>query len=59
MNFQETAELPGIDLGRLGVKVNLPVIERHSPLAYCVAEHVHWDLARHRGPETCNRIISF
>ena len=56
MNFQETAELPGIDLGRLGVKVNLPVIERHSPLAYCVAEHIHWDLAKHRGPETCNRM---
>ena len=56
MNFQETAELPGLDLGRLGVKVNLPVIERHSPLAYSVAEHIHWNLARHRGPETCNRM---
>ena len=56
MNFRETAELPNLDLGSLGVRVNLPLLERHSPLAYSVAEHIHWDLAKHRGVETCNRI---
>ena len=56
MNFKETAELPNLNLGDLGVRVNLPVIERHSPLAYSVADHIHWDLARHKGTESCNRI---
>ena len=56
MNFQETSELTSLNLGSLGVKVNLPLIERHSPLAYSIAEHIHWDLARHRGIETCNRM---
>ena len=36
--------------------MNLPVLERHSPLTYSVAEHIHWELAKHRGVETCNRI---
>jgi hypothetical protein len=40
----------------LGVRVNLPLLERHSPLAYSVAEHIHWDLAKHKGVEICNRI---
>ena len=49
MNFLETAELSSLDLGSLGVKVNLPMIERYSPLAYSLVEHIHWDIARHRG----------
>ena len=56
MNFVESAEVPNLHLGSLGVKVNLPVLERYSPLSYSVAEHIHWDLAKHRGSETCNRI---
>ena len=56
MNFRETGELPFLDLGSLGVRVNLPLLERYSPLSYSVADHVHWDLAKHRGIETCNRI---
>ena len=56
MNFKETGELPFLDLGSLGVRVNLPLLERYSPLAYSVADHVHWDLAKHKGVETCNRI---
>ena len=56
MNFVETAEVPNLNIGSLGVRVNLPVLERYSPLAYSVAEHIHWDLAVHRGVETCNRM---
>ena len=56
MNFVETAEVPNLDLGCLGVRVNLPLLERYSPLAYSIAEHIHWDLAVHRGVETCNRM---
>ena len=56
MNFIETGEIPNLDLGSLGVRVNLPLLERYSPLSYSVAEHIHWDLAKHKGVETCNRI---
>ena len=56
MNFRETSELPELNLGSLGVKINLPVIERFSPLAYSLADHIHWDLARRKGTESCNRI---
>ena len=56
MNFRETSELPFLSLGNLGVRTNLPMLDRHSPLAYSVAEHVHWDLAKHKGAETCNRV---
>ena len=48
MNFVETAEVPNLNIGSLGVRVNLPVLERYSPLAYSVVEHIHWDLAVHR-----------
>ena len=58
MNFKETVELPFLNLGSLGVSINLPVLklERFSPMAYSVAEHVHWNLAKHKGVETCNRL---
>ena len=56
MNFKETADLPNLNLGSLGVKVNLPVLDRYSPLSYSIAEHVHWDLAKHKGVESCNRL---
>ena len=56
MKFKETGELPFLDLGSFNVRVNLPLLERYSPLSYSVADHVHWDLAKHRGIETCNRI---
>ena len=44
------------DLNHLGIKTHTPVIDRFSPLAYAIANHVHHDLAKHRGMETCNRI---
>ena len=43
-------------MGTLGVKVNTPVLDRFSPLSYCIAQHVHWVLSKHRGIETTNRM---
>ena len=56
MNFVQTGglELPDLDL--LGIKAHIPVVDRFSPLAYSIANHVHWNLSKHRGIETCNRI---
>ena len=56
MNFSETGEFGDFNLGSLGVKVNIPVLERYSPLSYCIAQYVHWDVGRHRGIETTNRL---
>ena len=56
MNFVETGELGNFNLGSLGVKVNIPVLERFSPLSYSIAQHVHWTVGRHRGIETNNRL---
>ena len=40
IQFKETAELY-VDLGSLGIKARLPIIDRHSPLAYSIAQYVH------------------
>ena len=57
MEFLETAEID-IDLDAMGIRTRLPVLmlDRHSPLSYSIAQYVHWDLAVHRGAETCSRI---
>ena len=57
MNFQETGELRHLTLEALGIRTRLPLIERFSPLAYSIAEYVHWNVARHRGVETCTSIL--
>ena len=56
MNYKETGELTEIQIGDLGVRQYLPVIERYSPLAYSIADHIHWNVASHKGIETCARI---
>lgn len=56
MNFLETGELGDLNMGTLGVKVNTPVLDRFSPLSYCIAQHVHWMLSKHRGIETTHRM---
>ena len=56
MNFLETADLDTLSLGSLGVKTMIPVVDRFSPLAYSLAQHFHWTVAKHRGFETCLRI---
>ena len=55
MQFQETAELD-LDLGAMGIRTHLPLLDRLSPLSYCIALYVHWSLASHRGAESCARI---
>lgn len=55
LDYTYTGELK-VDLGSLGVKANTPVLDRYSPLAYAVAQHVHWKLSPHRGIETHNRV---
>ena len=55
MRFIEAGGLNAGDLGSLGINVRVPVLDRHSPLTYCIAQHIHWCLALHRGPETCYR----
>ena len=56
MNFVETGEFENFNIGSLGVKVNIPVLARYSPLSYSIAQHVHWEISRHRGIETTNRL---
>ena len=55
LDYINTGEL-NINLGALGIKVHAPVLDRFSPLAYSIAQHVHWELAPHRGMETHNRV---
>ena len=55
LDYIYTGEL-NVDLGSLGIKANTPVLDRYSPLAYSVAQHVHWKLAPHRGMETHHRV---
>ena len=55
MNFEQTEGLEVNALSNLGIKAFTPVLDRFSPLAYCIARHVHWNLATHRGVETCHR----
>jgi hypothetical protein len=57
MEFLETAEVDvDVGMGAMGIRTSLPVLDRHSPLSYAFAHHVHWDLAMHRGAETCDRM---
>ena len=46
--FIQAAEID-VDLGALGIRTRLPILDRYSPLAYSIAQYVHWDLAVHRG----------
>ena len=55
MNFIETADLDTLNLDNLCIKTRIPVIDRYSPLAYSIAQHFHWTVAKHKGMETCLR----
>ena len=52
IEFFETAK---VDLGAMGIRTSLPMLDRHSPLSYAIVQHVNWDLSPHRGAETCAR----
>jgi hypothetical protein len=51
MEFLETAAVD-VDLGAMGIRTSLLVLDRHGPLSYSIAQYVHWDLSVHRGAET-------
>ena len=55
MSFAELGDLQLSDLPVIGVKAHVPIIDRHSPLAYSIGQHIHWNVAHHRGIESCNR----
>ena len=56
MNFIETSDLDTLNLGDLGIKTMIPVLDRFSPVAYSIAQHLHWNVVKHRGMETCLRV---
>ena len=51
MEVMETAEVD-VDLGAIGIRTFLLVLDSHSPLSYSITQHVHWLLAPHRGVES-------
>jgi hypothetical protein len=55
MDFLETAEVQ-LDLGAMGIKTSVPVLDKYSPLSMSVARYIHWDVAHHKGAETCSRL---
>ena len=55
MSFAEMGDLGLSDLPVMGIRSHVPVIDRHSPLAYSIAQHIHWNISHHRGVESCHR----
>ena len=37
IEFLETAK---VDLGAMGIRTSLPMLDRHSPLSYAIVQHV-------------------
>ena len=54
--FKVAGGLENLDpLGEFGIKSMIPVLDRFSPLSYCIGDYVHRVLARHAGYERCLR----
>ena len=54
--FSQAGELEGMEILRsTGINVLTPVIDRWSPLAYAIGDHIHTHVAKHAGMETCFR----
>ena len=54
--FVQAGDLEGVEVLRSqGINVLTPVIDRWSPLAYAIADHIHTDVAKHAGYESCLR----
>ena len=56
MEFNQVTGMEMVTLDPLGVNVKTPLLDRFSPLAYSIAQYIHWDLSKHAGLETCNRL---
>ena len=39
-----------------GVNFNVPLVDRHSPLAISIANHLHYNVVKHKGAETIFRM---
>ena len=39
-----------------GIKFRVPVLEKNSPLALCIAFHMHYNVANHKGSESVYRV---
>ena len=50
IEFLETAK---VDLGAMGIRTSLPMLDRHSPLSYAIVQHVNWDLSPQHGHVDC------
>ena len=44
MSFAEMGDLGLGDIPAMGINSHVPVIDRHSPLAYSIAQHIHWNI---------------
>ena len=54
--FKVAGGLENMDImGEYGINVHTPVLDRHSPLSYSVAEYIHRVVSKHSGYETCYR----
>ena len=56
VEFNKVTGMELINLDPLGVNILAPLIDRYSPVAYAVAQYVHWEVSKHGGLESCNRL---
>ena len=56
MEFKVVSEMDTIKLDSLGINTRTPIVDRYSPLAYAIAQHIHYEVSGHSGLETCNRL---
>ena len=54
--FKKVTGMEMVNLDPLGVNVQTPILDRYSPVAYAMADYIHWDVSKHAGMETCNRL---
>ena len=56
LEFQKITGMEAVSLDPLGVNVQAPILDRYSPVAYSLAQYIHWEVSKHAGLETCNRL---
>ena len=56
MEFKTVTGMDMVDLDPLRINVRTPIIDRYSPIAYAIAQYIHYEVSNHAGLETCNRL---
>ena len=56
MEFKVVSGMEMVDLDPLCVNARTPIIDRYSPIAYSIAQYIHYVVSGHAGLETCNRL---